>query len=1542
MRTPEHIKSRASLILTLILFSIINPFVNAQISNPNTIWSGEVNLPDGYTINSGESVTVISGTTIRLGDGERIWVEGRLSIEGDFQSNVNLEILGNGNHEGINFNSTSLGFGSKIENLTITDSTYGITIYGSDPIIINTTIINSDRVGIDIFDYGNPRIYDLKIYNGGQDIHGTTTNWRYGIGISVGYHSSIFLNNATISNLTTRGINLWGQADGVLRNLELTNISGSTLAACTAIWVEDSVPLFENTTIFRSDNGIISRSETESWPNRPTFVRTTIEDSLYRGVLVDKSNKSAYLQLGNSQSIFEDLIIRGTGGQLTKTPGLGINAFEVNTSSVIFTGTNVIEQNPVVGFRGYMIDNSTNISGLILKENGHPSTVLPDWKKSSLMIRVASWTKSGPAVINNLTIINSSGIGAHLTKGGIIGNNWSISNSGSTGLMFNEFHPRLSSVSVSNSLRRGISVLNSGNVELSDIHSSNNSAEGFLFRNSNYIEVDGKNVTCNNCTSTSDFSGMKIINSVDLQLKNTEIKYPANGLGLKISNGNLIHPGHVVIDKLAIISNSSSHAIEFHNTSAKVNLLDISGENSGLYWSGSELDSYLNNSMFSSENTNCLYLENHQSLFSDNISFSCQFSPSVNRSIVSFSNSKFLNHTHSFKLLGSSNVSWISSSPIGNPTNIGNNILDVRFFLKVFVVNQYSMNIPNSEISINFSEFENPKVISLPFSGFDELGPFIGKRWNSTNWSETNIVNITCNYDNTSNSTELVSIDEDKNVYCRIDLDNQKPYIIWDYPEDNLVTSSGSILSFSANNSFDLDRENLFYSWQSNLDGNLSSECNGNENGSYLIVNLEDICLSDGSHLITLLLCDSSNNCVNETRSLVLQNSPPILVAEVLSHESSDSGMVLLGLTSTLLISLFGTSDKEDNLWCWYESELEKIVIDPINPVCPEEFEINFTNPSTENFLLTIYAYDGFNNPVEKIFEISLYNELPIPNLSIYRDGTNSSDMIYFDSSNSFDPEGDEIIFELYSSIDGILNSGQGSYSAEYWGYLTKGMHEITLLVSDNSTENIGKWNSFTTNIFVSNSEPKVTISEKITEYMIDSSDIISFELIDSGDWDLSCSDFPNNGLGFYCNPHTNYSSDIVSVLWESDLIPYPIGDSWKLETRLPSGTHNISITINDGHGKIISDFIIITISESAPIIRLVNLTSSIPIKSSNPILFDLTESFDADGDLFTLKLLSNIVPEPIINNSQCCNSLIPVYLAAGNHKLIFILSDTKGNDRYHYQNVTVLPSNPVSVIFGKSDGEYIPAGQIIELTSQSFDSDGDIILSQWIVDNELISDKESVSLSLKPGERTVDLLVTDSRGATSSDTINLTIGFSEPQLNNLSISIKEIEIGKPVDTVITVHLTDLDGTCDMIVGQLISGGISEEFLLNDDGIKGDVRAGDNIFSYRSFFTVDEGKIAKLEVFAVDNSINYTKSVLTVPVIDEEQNNLQNFFQNDAISLIIILIILLAIIGMFFQIRRTIEINKDMEVIESWSTFSSDDETSVILPIPSDPEGPKE
>ena len=82
----------------------------------------------------------------------------------------------------------------------------------------------------------------------------------------------------------------------------------------------------------------------------------------------------------------------------------------------------------------------------------------------------------------------------------------------------------------------------------------------------------------------------------------------------------------------------------------------------------------------------------------------------------------------------------------------------------------------------------------------------------------------------------------------------------------------------------------------------------------------------------------------------------------------------------------------------------------------------------------------------------------------------------------------------------------------------------------------------------------------------MDSSDIF-FELIDSGDWDFPVLIYQIMDQDFIVI-QTTHSSDIVSVLWESDLISDPISNSWELETRLSSGTHNISISINDGHGK--------------------------------------------------------------------------------------------------------------------------------------------------------------------------------------------------------------------------------------------------------------------------------------------------------------------------------------------------------------------------------------
>ena len=76
------------------------------------------------------------------------------------------------------FNSSSNGLGSKIENLTITDAEYGVTVYDSNPTLNDLRVINADRVAVDLFDSASPRINDLVIDGGGQDVHGLSTSWR--------------------------------------------------------------------------------------------------------------------------------------------------------------------------------------------------------------------------------------------------------------------------------------------------------------------------------------------------------------------------------------------------------------------------------------------------------------------------------------------------------------------------------------------------------------------------------------------------------------------------------------------------------------------------------------------------------------------------------------------------------------------------------------------------------------------------------------------------------------------------------------------------------------------------------------------------------------------------------------------------------------------------------------------------------------------------------------------------------------------------------------------------------------------------------------------------------------------------------------------------------------------------------------------------------------------------------------------------------------------------------------------------------------------
>ena len=1531
--SPEF--RRAIFLVSILLFSsvIFAPMTSlASFSKSTTVWNGTINLVDGYTVESGEILIVEAGTEINLGDDKDILIAGRITIQGSSSSPVILNSI-IGNHDGLIFNSSSNGLGSIIDNLTIRNSEYGITIYGSNPTINNLTVENADLVAIDLFDSASPRINDLIIEGGGQDIP-LNTNWRKGIGLSVGASSSPIVNGALINDLVTRGLNYWGNSGGIISNLHVSNISGATTTIAAGIWVEDSLPLIIDSSVKRSDNGIYVRHITQGWNTRPTFTNVIVEDSQYRGVMVEQYNHSQFSNLPMN-AVFTNLIIRGTGGIDAKTPGLGIAALDVNTSGIKIEGA-LIENNPVVGFRAYMIDSSMIVNNLTLLGNGENGLSVPFNDRAGLFWRSSNWGTSGPPTLNNLVVRNSSGPGILLWKGGVRGTNWETSENGASGVDFREFHPDVNAIQSMNNTGHGVSVRDSSNVELEYIVTSGNGVgslsanlgSGFYFDESNDVVSGGKNVSCYVCTSIDDNYGITVEDSIDLQLDTLTIINSINLPAFSADNSGLSQNGNIIINDILIYSNSTdsnSYAIELNDVDAEISNLEIQVDNKGLYWDAKgSLVSYLNDSIIDSQNIDsCLDLVDHSEFLINNIGLRCNSSPSIDSSFVNITNSFFYSNSSSnnFLMKSSSHLRWISSSVMDTPSfQSDDNIVDEMWFVETHVLNQYLNHIPFSSVNLSFDNYESEYFQILPYEGIDILGPFIGERWTPINgWSEVNNVHTGCDYDLVHNDTESFELNSDKVVNCILEISNQPPIIMWLLPESDGVYASGSEVIFDASSSWDLDNELMTYSWSSNIDGDITSSCQFNDNNSIIIANGIFQCLSDGIHQITLEVCDSSFNCAIEVRTIELTNTPPLLTVDT-TPDISAWGTLYLGKTASVNIDLTGTSDPEnDELSCWIRVSYEQN--DTFIQDCPGQ--INKTFPFAPNqFSVTVFATDGINSPITWTFNVELFNELPIASFEIITTGTKSQDILSLDGTNTFDPEGDEIKFEFWSDIDGLIDSGVTPDTPIEWsGTLSKGTHLITMYASDDIPNHAGRWTSSEKTLVIENSPPVALISSPNDGYSTDSGFLIPFDASGSGDWDIACLDLENS-TGIICNHFSESSKDLVSVLWQSNLISEPIGSEWKFEARLPAGEHEISLIIDDGDGGNAVFSTSITVDEAAPVLVLTSPEESIDVYSNLPVLFDFRDSFDPDGDDFTVSIFSDLIESPILEN-KTNDYWYNDYIPAGNHVLSFVLTDSTGKSSIYYQELNVFETSPVAGIRDFSDGQYIsPGREIILNASSSFDYDNDIILYEWSLgDGTSIGNKEQVSVYFPPGPVRINLIVTDSRGASDSISINLTIGASSPVLSELIITPNSLVFDEVNAIFVTVKLEDLDGTTQMLFCKFKAGVIDREFQLRDDGTQGDLIAGDNIWTLETALLIDDGGTAKVEVWAIDGEIVSPVLIELLPIESDDERNLISWLFSGGLPLLLVLITISVILGILFSVQRRKELAKDLEMIESWATF---------------------
>ena len=1511
-----------------------------------TTWTGSVTVTTTYTVSVFDELIISPCTEVEMGSGARIYIEGRLTVEGTETCPVVLTSLTGSDHEGIQFNSSSNNRGSKLDNLSIENSIYGITMYGSNPVIHNLTILNPDRVGIDLFSSSSPLIYDLVIDQAGRSLP-FQNDWRYGLGLSVGSGSTPLVDGATFTDHLTRAINIWGGSGGVFRNLVMSNISGSSWVISAGVWVEDSQPLLTDLTVDRADHGIVVRHIDDGGYTRAVFRDCTVSNSMYRGVYVDKENHSNYTNYETAD--FTNLTVRGTGTVGATTANLAYAAIDVNATGAWFENT-LIENSTSTGVRMYYADSSTTFRNLTVRDSGDPGQ---GPHEAGLAI---TWIFSSAPVFDGLEISGSVGPGIHSYKAEWIGNDFYLHNNSGDGAYLDYSSVDIEGLVLENNSESGAHLSNNIDTALRNLTAHYNGLSGvtdeqkagLFFDRSKTVSHPLLDVGCYSCIVThSGGSGILIRDSADLWLTDVELSdnhhdhapLDADNSGLTLGQqGGIINIDGLTIDTEQI--GAAVHpAVLINQAAASIHDLTMTGNHSGLQWDGQNHNNYpsqLSNSEFSG--SGCIVLSNHHDLFGvgNTIAPECTGTVQLVNSQVNWSGLTEASSSGTILQLDSN-----SDLHLHQPANVDLNLsypsmasgatIDVAYDLIVWVVNNNSNGIPSANVDVTFSQFEPTVQDSTNGLGYLTLTDFIGERWTNTGSSPSTDASISCGYDSVSTSTSVI-LDQNQLVHCLLPLENQPPFLMWTSPSDSSVFSSQGSVEFNASDSWDLDDDELTFSWTSSLDGDILASCTGQGQGFENQYNVTrgypftvngnhagNCTLSDGIHSITLEICDDAGHCVTENRTIELVNQAPTILLEVTPAMTPWSELVI-PRTEHVRLDISGTFDPEnDPLKCWIDRSYLASTDESTVVGCPPEIWMNLTMAETvpSIFTLTVYASDGVNTPSSYTIPVELYNEVPVPEFTLTRAGNASEDLVTLDGTATVDPEGDVLEVEFWSNLDGQLSWNDTEEGKVWSGYLSRGVHNIEMRVVDVRPEHINSTRTTTLQVTVENSLPRSVISEPLETQTYLSSELIWFSANLSGDYDSACSTFPLDG-NWHCSAlEPSSGSEYLVVDWQSDLDGRltPEGEDWLIfEGRLSAGTHTVTLSVDDGiHDPVIASQTIEVLT-SAPVLDMTSPVDGDVFSSNHVIDWDARQSVDYDEDNFTMTVRSNLLNEPLFSDVSTAivhQSALP----AGEHSIQVSLMDSTGKEQLTSFSVVIIQSDPVAVLVQPQNLISVLPGQALVLEEQSTDADGDMQKREWrnwlVTGNyQILSTLSSDSITLPPGQYHLSLYVEDSRGASSEVHVNITVQSSLPTLSNLTF-MPDVLVAQQKNTFsVRVLMDDPDGTTESVQGTIVFNVQTWSFNLTDEN-------GDGYWEGAVEMNPASAGRPNLKVIATDGTGDDAMVdilSITLSVEEAEQDSRAAFFIAGTIGFVG----LLSFIA-FVALRR--QKKAELAMIDSWDSF---------------------
>ena len=492
---------------------------------------------------------------------------------------------------------------------------------------------------------------------------------------------------------------------------------------------------------------------------------------------------------------------------------------------------------------------------------------------------------------------------------------------------------------------------------------------------------------------------------------------------------------------------------------------------------------------------------------------------------------------------------------------------------------------------------------------------------------------------------------------------------------------TGEVIDFDASGSYDIDGYIVSYSWDFG-DGNTDSG-----------VTVSHSYVDDGEYTVTLSVVDDDGAVGSKTASIVVKNRPP--VADL------NTSTAILDKEEIVTFNASGSYDLDgyivDYSWDFGDGNTSTGVT------------VSHPYPASGAYTVTLTVTDDDGATDSTTVTKTVRNQPPVASFTESAHTVDTSETIYFDASDSYDPDG-TIVSYSWDFGDGTTGTGvtvQHSYAQD-------GTYTVTLTVTDND----GATDTAEATKTVLNQSPVASFTE--SAHTVDTSETIHFDASDSYDPD----------------------GTIVSYSWDfgdgNTATGVEVDHAYE-----DDGVYTVTLTVVDDDGATDTAEATKTVLNQSPVASFTE--SAHTVDTSETIHFDASDSYDPDGTIVSYSWDFGD------GNTATGVEVDHAYEDDGVYTVTLTVVDDDGATDSATATKNGLNRPPIALF--TENATIVKKGEAIHFdASESYDPDGTIVSYSWdFGDGNTATGVILDHVYSESGNYTVTLTVTDDDGDSAS-----------------------------------------------------------------------------------------------------------------------------------------------------------------------------------------------